>query len=118
MPSNTFNTGFFALVFLRVPLFALAAENPWAEPIWKSPPPPENPDAEFDGFDPYALAIKAKIKTDCSIRLIWHRDGKLYCFNSLTSKAFFMDNPARYIRLANHFIKTTPNMEVNDEQKP
>lgn len=83
---------------------ATADDNPWAEPIWKSPPIPENPDAEFDSHDPYALSVGAYIKTDCSIRYVWHVDGKLYCFNSLTSKAFFMDAPARYIREAEAFL--------------
>ena len=82
-----------------------AEDNPWDEPIWKSPPIPENPDAEFDSHDPYALSVGAYIKTDCSIRYVWHIDGKLYCFNSLTSKAFFMDAPARYIREAEAFLR-------------
>ncbi len=87
-----------------------ADNNPWAEPIWKSPPLPKNPDAEFNSHDPYALAVGAKIKTDCSIRYIWQTNKKLYCFNSLTSKAFFMDNPKQYIRNAEAFLIKESNI--------
>ena len=80
--------------------------NPWAEPLWKSPPIPENPDAEFDSHDPYGLSIGVFIKTDCSIRMVWHIDKKLYCFNSLTSKAFFMDNPKQYIDAATAYFNS------------
>jgi hypothetical protein len=83
----------------------ILADNPWQEGIWKSPPPPQNPDAEFNKQDPYGLSIGARIYTDCSIRWIWHVNGKLYCFNSLTSKAFFIDNPNLYIRGAETFLE-------------
>ena len=104
------NTHIFCILFITSVLFksafVRADNNPWAEPIWKSPPLPENPDAEFNSYDPYGLAVGAKIRTDCSIRYVWHLNKKLYCFNSLTSKAFFMDNPKLYIRNAEAFLIT------------
>lgn len=101
------NSTLSAIIFMALTYYSSVAntqDNPWADPIWKSPPVPEHPDAEFDSHDPYALGIGVRIKTDCSIRFVYHQDGKLYCFNSLTSKAFFMDYPKKYIRDANAFL--------------
>lgn len=110
-----YSIAFMILAINSQPVIGLAENNPWAQPIWKSPPLPENPAAAFDKHDPYALAIGAKIKTDCSIRYIWNRDGRLYCFNSLTSKAFFLDNPAGYIRRAKQFMQDESNPGGSNE---
>lgn len=75
--------------------------NPWADGMWKSPPVPERPEGEFGNHDPYGLAIGVPIRTDCSIRWIW--EGRLYCFNSLTSKAFVIERPVHYLERARAF---------------
>ncbi|MGH8502592.1 MAG: hypothetical protein ACREVE_08980 [Gammaproteobacteria bacterium] len=74
------------------------------EGIWKSPPPPDKAQAQFGAQDPYGLTFGTRIAVDCSIYWISTETGHLYCFNSLTSKAYFMGNPERYIRGARAFL--------------
>lgn len=74
------------------------------EGLWKSPPPPTKAEAEFGAQDPYGLAIGEHIVVDCSIYWISIQDGKLYCFNSLTSKSYFIANPSEYLRDARAFL--------------
>lgn len=74
------------------------------EALWKSPPPPKKANAEFNAQDPYGLTFGERITVDCSIYWISTEDGKLYCFNSLTSKSYFMDSPDRYVRGARAFL--------------
>lgn len=74
------------------------------EAIWKSPPPPKTSQAEFGAQDPYGLSIGVPIAVDCSIYWVSPDTRKLYCFNSLTSKSFFMDNPKQYISGARAFL--------------
>lgn len=73
-------------------------DSRWAGGIWKSTPVPAGAKGEFGNQDPYGLSIGVRIHTDCSIYWISPDTRKLYCFNSLTSKSFFIDNPAHYIR--------------------
>ncbi|MEO0974016.1 MAG: hypothetical protein AAFX85_13065 [Pseudomonadota bacterium] len=83
-----------------------ASATGWEEGLWKSPPVPPQLQREFEAHDPYALAIGVRIRTDCSIRYRWVGNGRVYCFNSLTSKAFFIRRPEHYIRTAEAFART------------
>lgn len=76
----------------------------WSQPIWKARPIPENPDARFHKQDPYGLAIGRHIPTNCSIFWIDPANSDLYCFNSMTSKAFFIERPEYYINKAKSFL--------------
>lgn len=78
----------------------------WSQPIWKSRAPPENPDARFHKQDPYGLAIGRHMPTNCSIYWIFSGDGNLYCFNSMTSRAFFIEKPEYYINKAKAFLSS------------
>lgn len=78
--------------------------NVWQAGFWKSTPMPPHATGEFGNHDPYGLSIGVWIKTDCSIYWISPDTNKLYCFNSLTSKSFFIDSPSRYIRAAEAFL--------------
>lgn len=84
----------------------------WSQPIWKATPIPENPDARFHKQDPYGLAIGRHIPTRCSIYWVYPGDGNLYCFNSLTSKAFFIDKPEYYIKKAKAFLDSENSKET------
>src|ERR1700680_2894198 len=61
--------------------------------IWKAAVPPKPMKGEFDSLDPLGVAAGARIKADCSLNLIDPGDGKLYCFSSGNSLAFFLDKP-------------------------
>ncbi|MDN5939675.1 MAG: hypothetical protein L0H83_13575 [Salinisphaera sp.] len=78
----------------------------WSQPIWKARTIPENPDAQFHKQDPYGLAIGQHMPTNCSIFWIYSGDGGLYCFNSMTSRAFFIEKPEYYINKAKAFLSS------------
>lgn len=109
-----------AAIFLV--LFACGAghageeENPWRKGFWKSRPAVDPARAEFNGQDPYALAIGVHIKTPCTIYVVIKETDKLYCFNSLTSKAFFLKNPEKYIRAARAFLASEEEQDGKSQQ--
>ena len=70
--------------------------------IWKYAPAPEGTHPTFNGEDPVALAARAHIKTDCSIRLV--DKGETYCFTTLTSMETFEESPQTYLRAAHEFF--------------
>lgn len=76
------------------------------EGIWKSAPIPKNPDAQFHKQDPVGLANGDHIHTHCSINWVYPGDGNLYCFNSGTSRGFFMEKPQYYIKNAKAFLRS------------
>lgn len=87
------------------------------EGIWKSTPVPKNPNAQFHKQDPFGLANKDHIHTNCSIYWAYPNDGNLYCFNSGTSKAFFIAKPDYYIKKAKAFLHSEESDE-NPRRKP
>jgi serine/threonine protein phosphatase PrpC len=101
-----------AVLSLAVLGFAAAASagnsqpDEWRQGIWKSTPVPKNPDAQFDKQDPFGLAIGKHIHTHCSIYWVDPGNGKLYCFNSGTSRAYFIEKPQYYIKKAKAFLRS------------
>lgn len=98
------------------PAFAGGEPAPWRMGIWKSSPPPKNPDGQFGNQDPFALAHGEHIHTDCSIFWIDPNSNKLYCFNSGTSKEFFAANPAQYLKSA-HAVWNAEKQDVGSHEK-
>jgi hypothetical protein len=66
--------------------------------IWKAAVPAHAMHGEFDNLDPLGLAAGARIVADCSLNWVSPDDGKLYCFASGTSLAYFLQSPNTRIR--------------------
>jgi hypothetical protein len=59
--------------------------------------------AEFGGQDTDALALGRHVMTSCAIT--WaDKDGKLYCFNSDSTKKAFLESPSENLQKARDFI--------------
>lgn len=82
-----------AIAFTASSQAVYAGEPPARDPlkgIWKSVVPPTAMCGEFGNHDPIGLAAGQRIKADCSLNWTDPDDGKLYCFATATSLAYFL----------------------------
>lgn len=101
------------VIMLLAALCAVAGESaafhskrlPGAEGkgIWKSAVPTAPMHGEFANHDPIGLANRQFIKADCSLNWRDPDDGKLYCFSTPTSLAYFLYWPKANSRRAQSF---------------
>lgn len=91
------------------PVAADSAAKPDASKgMWKAAIPRVHMHGEFGNHDPIGLANGQRIKADCSLNWTDPDDGKLYCFSTPTSLAYFLYWPKTNSRRARAVWNAVP----------